>query len=204
MAGVTLPDLTDLDIIGDVNLEGSPESEEDSSIGPDAVTTLGSWTYDNVAAQAALSISGNNVRYTDPVTPSASDGECTVTDSLNWGAPESPGSACWDYVPIIHADGTLRIEDGDNGQGLLLVDGDLYLSGDFHFYGLVVVKGRTILDNEAKITGGLIAGNRGISGLRTELNDSSSVQYSACAVARATAGLAGIERLPGRSWFEIS
>ena len=201
---MTLPDLTDLDIIGDVNLEGSPESEEDSSIGPDAVTTLGSWTYDNVAAQAALSISGNNVRYTDPVTPSASDGECTVTDSLNWGAPESPGSACWDYVPIIHADGTLRIEDGDNGQGLLLVDGDLYLSGDFHFYGLVVVKGRTILDNEAKITGGLIGGNRGISGLRTELNDSSSVQYSACAVARATAGLAGIERLPGRSWFEIS
>jgi len=204
VSGVTLPDLTRLELLGDVDLEGTPESEEDPSIGPDLVTTLGSWTYDYLAAQATLSISGNNVRYTQPVTPSASGGECTVTDSLNWGAPASPGSACWDYLPLIHADGTLRVEDGGSGQGLLLVDGDLYLSEDFHFYGLIVVKGRTVLENEAKITGGLIGANRGISGLRTELNDSSSVQYSSCAVARATAGLAGIERLPGRSWFEVS
>ena len=86
----------------------------------------------------------------------------------------------------------------------MLVDGDLFVSGDFHFYGLVVVKGRTVLENEAQITGGLIGGNRGISGLRTELNDSSAVVYSSCAVARATGWLAGTEVLPGRSWFEIS
>jgi hypothetical protein len=199
-----VPDSSWLELLGNVDLEGTPEYEADASLGPDVVTSLGSWSYDYVAAQATVLISGNNVRYTDRLAPSASDGACTVTDSLNWGAPESPGSACWDYMPLIHADGTLRIEEGGTGQGLLLVDGDLYLSEDFHFYGLVVVKGRTVLENEAKITGGLIGANRGISGLRTELNDSSSVAYSSCAVGRATAGLAGVERLPGRSWFEIS
>ncbi len=126
-----------------------------------------------------------------------------MADSLNWGAPAWPGSACWDYLPIVHAGGTLRIEGGGTGQGLLLVDGDLIVSEDFHFHGLVVVKGRTILEDQARITGGVVTGNRGIFGLVSELSDGSSIRYSACAIGRATAGLVDVELLPGRFWFEI-
>lgn len=126
-----------------------------------------------------------------------------MSDTLNWGAPELPGSACWTYLPVIHADGTLRIDDGGVGQGLLLVDGDLRLSEDFHFYGVAIVKGRAFLEDAASITGGLIVGNDGSAGQRSELSDSSLVRFSSCAVARATADLAGVELLPGRFWFEI-
>jgi hypothetical protein len=203
VAGVALTDSDDLDLRNDVNLEGSPEVSEDATIGPDVVLNFGGWTYDALVARADLTISGNNVRYRDEIAPSAAGGVCEVSDTLNWGAPGLPGSACWTYLPIIHADGTLRIEDGGVGQGLLLVDGDLRLSEDFHFYGVAIVKGRAFLEDEARITGGLIVGNDGSTGKESELSDSSLVRFSSCAVARATADLAGVELLPGRFWFEI-
>jgi hypothetical protein len=203
LPGVSLTDEDDLDLRELVKIEGSPEVEEDPSLDQDVILDFDGWSYDALAAQATLTISGDNVQYRDEVTPSSSGGECDVSDPLNWGAPELPGSVCWNYLPIIHADGSLRIQEGGTGQGLLLVDGDLRLYEDFHFYGLVIVKGRVLMEDEASITGGVIAANDGSSGRRTELDDSSSVRYSSCAVSRATPNLGGVGLLPGRFWFEI-
>lgn len=204
VSGIVLPETDDLMINGLAIVDGTPDYRRDATVDASLVSVLGDWTYDDLADEATLQISGNYVRYREEVGPSAVGSSCTVADTLNWGDPAAPGMACGNYFPIIHADGTLRIEGGGAGQGILLVDGDLEVEGDFAFHGLVVVRGRAVWEDTSRLYGGLVAGNRGISGVQSVVQDSALVRYSSCAVQRASEGLAGVEVLSGRQWFEGS
>jgi hypothetical protein len=204
VSGIALPDADDLEINGLAIVDGIPDYQQDATIDTSVVSVLGDWTYDDLAGEATLQISGNYVRYQDEVGPSSAGASCTLADPLNWGDPAAPGMACGNYFPIIHADGTLRIEGGGAGQGILLVDGDLEVEGDFVFHGLVVVKGRAIWQDASRLYGGLLAGNRGIPGVQSAVQDSAMVRYSSCAVRRASESLAGVAVLSGRQWFEGS
>ena len=68
-------------------------------------------------------------------------------------------SLCQSYFPIIYRNGNLKVQDG-RGQGVLLVEGDLEVRGNFEFTGLVIVRGELSTNGTGnKITGGVLAKN---------------------------------------------
>lgn len=184
-------------------IEGDPAIAENASLSSSAGTALGGTTYDDLASTANLRFP-SNTRLRGSIRPSARHGECNTADNRNWGAPTTPASACWDYLPVIHAEGNLRIDADGEGQGILLVDGDLTIDAEFEFYGIVVVKGRAILRDEAVITGGLVVANGYLGREESQIREDAQVRFSSCAASRASGSLvSGARFLDGRHWFEV-
>ena len=126
-------------------------------------------------------------------------------DAENWGDPETPGSTCENYFPIIFVNGDANIQGGGSGQGILLVAGDLDLRGNFAFYGVIIVQGDfETQGNGNRVFGGVLAGNATL-GAQT-LTGGSEVQFSSCAIERAifNSSLTRARRLPNRSWVDVS
>ena len=101
--------------------------------------------------------------------------------SLNLGQLPLSG----DTSQTVNAGGTLTLSNS-SGQGILVVDGDLSVSGSFAYYGLIVVRGRVDLNGSGipgiEIHGAIIAGSplgdqtTTLAGNVTVLNNSYFVQ----------------------------
>ena len=92
------------------------------------------------------------------------------------------------------------------GQGVLLVDGDLDLRGDFAFYGIIIVQGRMRTQGQGnRVYGGVLAGNADFD--TQAITGGSVVTTSTCAVSRAVSESASLTRarpLHARSWVDLS
>ncbi len=157
---------------------------------------------------AATKVINGNSTYTG-IGPVVTDGVCVKSQTLNWGAPVHtvPANPCESYFPIIYAksnsSGVLKLSGG-TGQGILLVDGDLEISGGFEFFGPVIVRGRikaTGTSGGGKLTGAVMAANVDITD-NLVLGDA-TIKYSSCAVEKAVAGSANPRRLVQRAWTEV-
>ena len=204
LPGIRVDDDRNVTLQRGASAEGDPPVWEDRAVGPSVADVLGDATYDQLASGASVVFTAGTTRLRGTIGPSASKGECRTDDDQNWGAPTTPASACWDYLPVIHARGNLRIDAKGEGQGILLVDGDLTMTSTFDFFGIVVVKGQVVLRGGATITGGVAAANRSNGRGQSQVRDESLIRFSSCAASRASAGLGGGARpLPGRHWFEV-
>ncbi|HUF64468.1 MAG TPA: hypothetical protein VMM17_00680 [Gemmatimonadaceae bacterium] len=137
------------------------------------------------------------------LTPS---GDCDYAHSLNWGAPNhtTPAHACESHFPIIHfkgATGTVELSGGQ-GQGILLIDGDLKVSGGFEFYGPVIVRGKleVVGQSGAKLNGAVMAANVDLD--QTTVLGDATVRYSDCVISRAKQAAATPRRMVERAWVE--
>ncbi len=137
--GILTDDATRVSTRGAAVITGAPRVEEDPSIADSTFTRFGSLTWDEFTAMADIVLSGGTVKNTAPDSTAA--GVCRPGRAFasNWGNPENPGAACFDRFPIIHITGSAAIQSGGVGQGVLLVNGDLNLQGDFAFYGIIIV-----------------------------------------------------------------
>ncbi len=130
---------------------------------------------------------------------------CQTASELNWGDPHHPSGACGAHFPVVNAAGDMRISAHGYGQGILLVEGDLTVTGGFEFYGPVLVRGTVATGGTGgHFNGGLIAANISLN-TTTVLGDA-MVQYSSCAVERAVlnSSLTQILPLDRRSWVDLS
>jgi hypothetical protein len=160
----------------------------------------GNSTYQALAASATLPIAAGSTL--TGIFPVSTGGVCTKT-TLNWGDVNRalPAGPCEPYFPTIHALGDLHISGG-SGQGILLVDGDLSLSGGFAFTGIVIVRGSlTTTGTGGKVTGGVMAANIDLDG-NTVLGNS-SIQYSSCAINTVMQGSAKLIPAKGRPWVDL-
>ena len=199
--GVSIRRLRDLSVGRWARVDGAPPVEEDPTIDDATFTNFGTLTYAEIAATADKKFVGNQ---TFPaILPVTAGGACQRSVPTNWGDPLNPTSPCFDYLPIIHVAGNANILGVGFGQGILLVDGDLVLSGSFEFYGVILVLGNVEVRDDAKVTGGLLVRNGAGGGRRSRVLEDAKVRYSACAVSRALASLALVRPLAGRSWFEV-
>ncbi len=134
------------------------------------------------------------------------DGECNTSDPYNWGDPLNPTAPCGSYFPIIYVAGSARMQSGGVGQGILLVEGDLDLRGNFAFYGIVIVQGSFATQGSGnRIIGGVSAGNASLD--NQAMIGGSVVQNSTCTVTRAIQNNATLNRarpLAQRSWVDLS
>jgi hypothetical protein len=180
---------------------GAPPVAEDTALSFASLTTLGDMGWDQVvelAEELPSSAPG-------PIGPVTRDGRCAIGEPGNWGAPGDPASPCFDHFPILYRSGRLTLTGGV-GQGILLVDGDLVVSGGFAFYGPVIVRGRLITRGDgARFWGGVTVADA--NGRSSTLGDETTITYSSCVIERAilnNPALTRVRPLAMRSWVDLS
>lgn len=208
LAGVAIADSTLISYSGcstGTCVQGSPRILQDPTAGDTTnYFEFGDEDWATLTAAATKVIDGT-VTFSS-INPVVTNGACDKSQIENWGAPVHtvPANACESYFPIIHAKGsasTLKLT-GAKGQGILLVDGDLEISGGFEFYGPVIVRGRIkSTGTGGKLNGGVMAANVDLE-QNTVLGDA-TITYSSCAVEKAIAGSANPRRISQRAWTEV-
>lgn len=198
---------------GASELGGNPATFVNEELqAPDALTKWDEVDYDFLKSKAEkIYPHGTTITNTAPaVTTDPSTGlpVCNKSVLNNWGEPTNALHPCFNYFPIIYAQGDLRIQSSAYGQGLLVVERNLFINGGYQFYGIVLVKGHVVTEGTAgKIYGSLVVAGQtapGDSILNSRVAGAATVLYSSCAVMRAKrfAELAKKEPLPLRSWVE--
>jgi len=178
-------------------VRGSPAVLADSALDSAMLSTFGGVAFDDLRSRATIILSGG-VR---AVGPSLLGGACNPVDPENWGSPTDPAGPCGGRFPIVWSDGDLSLTGGE-GQGVLVVDGDLSLGGAVTFHGAIIVRGRIVTAGAGgNIHGGVVAINA--AGAQHDIGGSTLMQYSSCALDRALLASASPARVRSRSWIQL-
>ncbi len=197
-SGVRMPDSSQLTTQGGCTgydcIAGDPPIEQDASVNDSTFSVFGDIDWGELAAYADTLPPGTYSGI-DPVFDGS--GNCNTSVQTNWGDPTNV-SVCSDYFRLMYVPGDLKVT-GNVGQGMLLVQGDLTVSGGFEFYGVVIVRGRL----SSTGTGGHF--NGAVMAQNVDLDDnkilgSALVQYSSCASNRALKGASVASRFPSRGF----
>ncbi len=178
-------------------VSGSPQLVADPTVTPAALARIGAVGFDSLRGGASKIVPGGTRR----IEPSVTAGKCVTSDPNNWGSPLQPSGPCGGYFPVVWVDGDLTVT-GQQGQGVLLVSGDLTVQANFEFYGPVIVNGSVrTAGTGGRFTGGLLVINRGLAS--NEVSGNTLVHYSSCALERARVRSAGASLLRQRSWVNL-
>ena len=188
---------------------GDPKVAVDPLAGdPGTYDEFGGIDYDSLAAMANIVFNIGATPTIVNIAPSVVGGVCNKADPKNWGDVNrnvvTPGP-CESYFPIIHLKGTGTVEVKNGfAQGLMLVDGNLKLTGNFHFYGPIIVKGNFNTDAVGnKVFGGVMAGNEGCAtNPCNTVTGNAHVQFSRCAILQTLIARAR-PVLATRSWADM-
>jgi hypothetical protein len=207
VAGVALPDTAGAKTPGcsvsKTCVSGTPAflqtvAAKDTSV----YFNYGNTNYTTLAATASKIIAPNTT--ITSMTPSVVGGVCNTALLTNWGDANrnTPAGKCESYFPVIHALGNIHITGGV-GQGILLVDGDLQMSGSAWFVGVVIVRGTLRTSGSgAGVFGVVMAANVSLDETTTIIGNS-YIQYSSCAVANVLAASAMVVPVKERAWIEV-
>jgi hypothetical protein len=197
-----------VELSGGASMDGEPADSTDTTISDETFNQFGPYSWEELTALADIVVPGGTINGTGPTLNGA--GECDKTNDYNWGRPAQVGDSdppppCTDYFPIIHVTDHAMIQSGGVGQGILLVDGNLDLRGDFVFYGIIIVQGSFETQGGGnRVMGGVMAANADID--NQQYSGSSVIQSSSCAVERAilNAPITRPRPLGRRSWVDVS
>ena len=202
MAGIRMPDTTQLDFVGSNCsggncVAGSPAIEEDTTVTDSTFFDYGDLNWADLVSQASKVMPSGTYQVKPSLTV---DGLACETSLLtNWGDPLIPTSPCFGYFPMVYVPGDLSVNSGA-GQGILLVEGDLNVSGGFDFFGITIVKGRLRTQGTGgHFNGAVLAANVDLDDI-TVLGDA-LVQFSSCAVIRALRSSSPARPLTSRGWL---
>jgi hypothetical protein len=168
--------------------------------------SYGSLKWAQLVAMADKSVSGT-YPHVRPSTTSIGGGAsvCNTSDNANWGDPgrASPAGPCESYFPVVYAPGDVSV-NGDIGQGVLLVNGNLNIQGGFTYYGQIIVRGTVKLTGTGNhVYGGLMSAAMVDSTSTSALLGNSSIHYSRCAITSVFVNTSLAARAPQRSWIEL-
>jgi len=196
-AGVRAPDSAVVQTGSGAHLGGNPPFYKDTSVHSSTFTQFGDVSYADLAAAATLQLP-SGIYKTDP---SLNGSLCNKTDQQNWGDGMNPSAACGTYFPIVHIAGDATL-NGDQGQGILLVDGDLSVQGAYQFYGITIVRGSLKTAGggatEAHFWGAVMAANVDLE--LNSLSGNATLNYSKCAIIQALNMTGVIAPDRSRSW----
>lgn len=196
-AGVRAPDSAVVQTGSGAHLAGNPPFYKDTSVHQSTFTQFGDITYDQLAATATVQLSSGNYK----TNPALQGGVCDKTNLTNWGDGMNPSAACGTYFPIVHIAGSATL-NGDQGQGILLVDGDLSIQGSYQFYGIVIVRGSIKSagggSTDAHFWGAVMAQNVDLT--LNSLSGNATLNYSKCAIIQALNMTGVIAPDRSRSW----
>jgi hypothetical protein len=91
------------------------------------------------------------------------------------------------------------------GQGILLVDGDLKIDGSWDFFGIVIIQGELTTAGggsaDAHIWGGVMAKNADLS--TENLNGHATLNFSSCSILAALQAQSPISPMRQRGWVQL-
>ena len=161
----------------------------------------GTESWNTLAANADVTINGG----TFSPSPNGTATTCNYGDQANWGEPSRAAgyiAGCKDYFPIIYSKGSLALSKG-SGQGVLLVDGDIRINGNFQWYGLIIARDDINKGNgTTNIWGSVMSRNSDVTD-DNSITGNSSFSWSKCAVESALRGSAILTRTKQRSWVQM-
>ena len=206
--GVLTNDTSLIGTSGAGAIAGSPTYDQDSTIVDSTFTNFGDMDWAQLTALAAaegknVSSLGSTINGIGPDTTAT--GRCDEADLQNWG-DTLPAAPCGSYFPLIYHDNNVTIQSGGIGQGILLVEGNLDLRGDFLFYGIIIVQGNFETQGSGnRIIGAVMAANSLVD--EQDITGGSEVTYSRCTIQRAILNNASLSRarpLDQRGWVDLS
>ena len=210
VAGVAVPSFSNITFGGNCTggtcISGTPlVSVTPTASDTNTYFSYGTLKWPQLVAMADKSVSGTLTHVKPATNSSGGTTQCTTSLNTNWGDPNraSPSGICESYFPVVYAPGDLAV-NGDMGQGVLLVNGNLNIQGSFVFYGQVIVRGTLKLTGTGNhIYGGVMAASVVDSTSASQLSGNSSIHYSRCAITSVfTTAALGIHA-PQRSWIEL-
>ena len=166
---------------------------------------IGDVWWSDLAARADIHLPGNS---SIAPRPQASGAWC-VDDDTNWGDLVA-SSVCAARAPVVHVAGDLTIEGGA-GQGVLLVDGHLVISGAFAYSGQIVARNgiETRADNIA-ISGVVYAWRASADSTASRastnevmLTHTTTIRHSVCDAHYGVASWQQPRRVHERAWTEL-
>jgi hypothetical protein len=163
----------------------------------------GSESWNSLTSNADIKLSGGTINSIQPALDLSL--RCDYSLTKNWGEPNRPGvSPCYGYFPIIYSSSSLTVTGNGRGQGILLVNGDFRIQGNFDFYGLVVARDDVIKGaGTAKIQGAVFSANMNFADSTSTITGTHDVLYSRCALESALRASAILIRAKERHWAQI-
>ena len=198
MAGVSTSTSASVTTGGNGTVAGNPPVQHDSTIntkfaGLDSI-------YSQLSARAGITLSGGNYKS----QPSFTGANCNTSDQLNWGDGQNT-TACSTYFPIIHITGDVTL-NGVQGQGVLLVDGNLSVQGSYQFFGITIVKGSISSagggSTAAHFYGATMAQDVNLT-TTNSLSGKATLLYSNCAIQTVLNNVSVTAMLRSRSWVQL-
>ncbi|MES2524178.1 MAG: pilus assembly PilX N-terminal domain-containing protein [Gemmatimonadota bacterium] len=182
------------DVVGGVNPD--PAAADSNTY-----VRFGTESWESLVAGADITIPGGTFSPEPVGTLTTCDYEATGS----WGEPLRGLGAvlgCKDHFPIIYATSSLALSKG-RGQGILLVNGDIRLNGNFQWNGLIIARDDIIKGNGTfDMFGSIMSRNASVQDDNSILGNS-SFNWSKCAVESALRGSAILTRTRERSWVQI-
>jgi hypothetical protein len=179
---------------------GTPPVVNDPTLTDTSFTNFGGSTYAALAAKANITLASGNYK----TAPSFVGAACNKADLTNWGDGQNPASDCGSYFPIIHITGTATL-NGDQGQGILLVDGDLNIQGSYQFFGIVIIQGDLKTsgggNTSAHFWGGVMAKNADLS--VQNLSGKATLNYSYCSILTTLQATSSTQMMRSRGWTQL-
>ena len=178
-------------------VQGVPPWKQDSTVVDSNFTTFGGATYNQVGSAATITLPAGSYNPAPVVT----NGVCDVSNTLNWGDGDHT-QPCGGYFPVVHITGSATVTG--TGQGVLLIDGDLNLGGNFRWFGVLVVQGAMKAAGGGKVDTNLwgIALIRG--GIdESKINGNIDFQYSKCGLTQALDATSIVSISRSRGWLQL-
>ena len=183
------------------NTLGNPAYVQDTTIKTSDFDSFNGVLYTDLAARANITLPGG----TYAPAPAVTGTTCNTATTLNWGDGINQTAPCGSYAPIVHITGNLSITakttPPPQGQGILLVDGDVFFSNSFQYYGVIIVQGSLTTNPFTAVYGGMMVKNQ--NNAFQDIWDI-HIQYSSCVLAKVL-GLNGNDVAPlrSRSWVQL-
>ncbi len=205
VSGVVSSDASQVDIKKADHVVGDPPVLEDTAMTATSLLEYGNGVdFETLAAMADKRYPSGESPPMSPA-PVTSGGSCDTSQKSNWGDPQA-GNACSAYMPMVFVDGDAHFSNG-RGQGVLLVNGNLQLTGQFEYDGVVIVKGSIQSTGTGNHVNGVVLVNNGAVDLDVDdtfMSGSSVIQYSSCSAQNAIAGHMRLQPIASRSWFDLT
>jgi len=205
MAGAAISPTTTATVNGSVTVNGNPPVLTTPAAGDtNTYFNYGNSNYQSLAAAANLTYPGGTLL--NGVGPIVVGAVCQASlNPANWGEPNhtSPAGPCDTYFPVIHVLGDLKVTTG-RGQGILLVDGNFTVAGNFAFDGAVIARGGLKMSGTGnKITGSVMAATVTVNDSSVSLTGNTSLQFSSCALQAALSASAYPAQAMQRAWVDL-
>jgi hypothetical protein len=166
-------------------VDGNPPVVRDPTLAADTFRVFGDMTYEQMTQMATYVINAGGSITSRPVSVGTA---CTKSVPTNWGDGLNRSGPCGNHFPIVHIRGNqLTTINNVQGQGILLVDGDLRVQGMYDFFGVVIVRGSLstlgTATSEAHFWGAVMAQNVDLD--LQNIGGAANMVYSKCAIVTA-------------------